>query len=128
VSLYVVFLDSLGKAVEPLHLSIPNGPNSPIFNSPDMAPDGRSVIFLAATQGTKAFDYDVFRFDLATNTLSKLTVNNGYATDLAISPDGKSAVVLRWTSRWGSNPNLSKVYLLNLNTKAVTPLPITGTR
>jgi Tol biopolymer transport system component len=93
-----------------------------------MAPDGRSVIFLAATQGTKAYDYDVFRLDLATITLSKLTANNGYATDLVISPDGNSAVVLRWTSRWGSLPNLSKVYLLNLNTKAVTALPITGTR
>jgi Tol biopolymer transport system component len=59
-----------------------------------MAPDGRSVIFLAATQGSKAFDYDVFRLDLATNTMSKLTANSGYATNLVISPDGNSAVFL----------------------------------
>jgi Tol biopolymer transport system component len=127
-SLYVVSLDALEKSVEPLRFRIPNGPDSPIYSSPNLAPDGRSIIFLAATQGTTAFDYDVFRLDLATNTLSKLTANNGYATDLVISPDGKSAVFLRWTSRWGSLPNLSKVYLLNLNTKAVTPFPITGTR
>jgi Tol biopolymer transport system component len=127
-SLYVVSLDAPDKSVEPLCFHIPNGPDSPIYVSPNMAPDGRSVIFLAATQGTKAYDYDVFRLDLATITLSKLTANNGYATDLVISPDGNSAVVLRWTSRWGSLPNLSKVYFLNLNTKAVTALPITGTR
>ena len=127
-SLYVVSLDALDKSVEPLRFRIPNGPNSPVYLSPNMAPDGRSVIFLAATNGAKAFDYDVFRIDLATNTLSKLTSNNGYATDLVISSDGNSAVVLRWTSRWGSLPNLSRLYLLNLNTKAIRPLPITGTR
>lgn len=127
-SLYVVSLDTPTKPAEPLLFRIPKGPDSPIYDSPTFAPDGRSIIFLAACQGTKAFDYDVFRLDLATNVLSKLTTDNGYATNLAISPDGNWAVLLRWTARWGSLPNLSKMYLLNLNTRAVTPLPITGTR
>jgi hypothetical protein len=126
-SLYVVSLDTPNKPADLLLFRIPKGPESPIYASPNFAPDGRSIIFLAASQGNKAFDYDVFRLDLATNVLSKLTTNNGYATDLAISPDGNWAVFLRWTARWGSLPNLSKMYLLNLNTRAVTPLPITGT-
>jgi Tol biopolymer transport system component len=116
------------KPGDPLVFRIPKALESPIYGSPTFAPDGRSVIFLAASQGTKAFDYDVFRLDLATKVLSQLTSNNGYATDLAISPDGKWAVFLRWTARWGSLPNLSQMYLLDLSTGAVTPLPITGTR
>ncbi len=126
-SLYVVSLDKPTKPAELLLFHIPKGPDSPIYASPTFAPDGHSIIFLAASHGTKAFDYDVFRLDLATNVLSKLTTNNGYATDLAISPDGNWAVFLRWTARWGSLPNLSKMYLLNLNTSAVKPLSITGT-
>jgi len=126
-SLYVVSLDTPSKPAELLVFRIPKGPDSPIYASPTFAPDGRSVIFLAASQGAKGFDYEVFRLDLATNVLSKLTTDNGYATNLAISPDGNWAVFLRWTARWGSLPNLSRMYLLNLNTRAVTPLPITGT-
>ncbi len=126
-SLYVVSLDRPIKPADLLLFRIPKGPDSPIYASPTFAPDGRSIMFLAASQGSKGFDYDIFRLDLATNVLSKLTTDNGYATDLAISPDGNWVVFLRWTARWGSLPNLSRMYLLNLNTRAITPLPITGT-
>ena len=126
-SLHVVSLDTPSKSGE-LLFRIPKGPDPPIYASPTFAPDGRSIIFMAASQGSKGFDYEIFRLDLSTHVLSKLTTNNGYATHLAISPDGNWAVFLRWTARWGRLPNLSKMYLLNLNTGAVTPLPITGTR
>ncbi len=127
-SLYVISLDKPTNPGDVLAFRIPNGPDSPIYGSPTFVPDGRSIVFLAASQGSKAFDYNVFRFDIATNVLSQLTTNNGYATDLAVSPDGNWAVFLRWTSRWGSLPNLSQMYLLNLNTRAITPLSITGRR
>jgi hypothetical protein len=66
----------------------------------------------AASQGDKAFDYDLYRLKLATNSVGKLTSANGYATDLCVSPDGTHEIFLRWTSGWGSLPNISKLYVL----------------
>ena len=83
---------------------------------------------MAASDGKKAFDYDVYRADLASNTVEKFTTANGYATNLSVSSDGKTAVFLRWTARWGSPPNLSKLYLLDMATKRVTALNVTGTQ
>ena len=126
-ALYVIPLNAPPQTPEPLLFQIPNGTTPRIYGSPSLAPDGKSVVFLAAAQGKKAFDYDAFRLDLGSNRITQLTTDNGYASDLAISPDGNWAVFLRWTSL-GSLPTLSRMYLLNLNTGAVAPLPITGTR
>jgi Tol biopolymer transport system component len=106
----------------------PNEPRSPVYSNASLAADGRSVYYLAASQGAKAFDYDVYRLDLGSNAVEKLTTANGYASDLRVSDDGKYAVLLRWTARWGSTPNITKMYLLELATKRVTALNITGTR
>jgi len=127
-ALYVIPLNAPPQTPEPLLFQIPNGATSRIYVSPSLAPDGKSVVFLAAVQGKKAFDYDAFRLDLESNRITQLTTDNGYASDLAISPDGNWAVFLRWTSRWGSLPTMSRMYLLNLHTGGVAPLPITGTR
>jgi Tol biopolymer transport system component len=81
---------------------------------------------MAASDGKKGFDYDVYRANLAGNDVEKFTSANGYATDLAVSADGKTAVFLKWTSRWGSLPNLSKLYALDMATKRATPLNVTG--
>jgi Tol biopolymer transport system component len=83
---------------------------------------------MVASDGKKGFDYDVYRADLSGNVVEKLTTNNGYATDLCVCSDGKIAVFLRWTSRWGSLPNLSKLYTLDVTTKRVTALNVTGTQ
>jgi Tol biopolymer transport system component len=108
---------------------IPHESSSPLYASASLSGDGRDVYFLAPTTvGGKAFDYDVYRLDLANNSVEKLTNSNGYATDLCVSADDRSAVYLRWTSRWGSLPNISKMYLLNLTTKSLAPLNVTGTQ
>ena len=114
-----------GTAIQP---TIPNGSRSPVISDVAFAADDRSIYFRAANDGKKGFDYDVYRADLSGGAAEKLTTANGYATDLCVSVDGKNAVFLRWTSRWGSLPNLSKLYTLELATKQVTALNVTGTQ
>jgi Tol biopolymer transport system component len=121
-------LDDQRKSATPIPLLIPNGARSPIISDVALASDGRSIYFMAASEGKKGFDYDVYRADLASNAVEKFTTANGYATDLAVSADGKTAVFLKWTSRWGSLPNLSKLYIFDLATKRATALNVTGTR
>jgi Tol biopolymer transport system component len=63
-------------------------------------PDGKSILFMAASDGKHGYDYDVYRLDLGTGTLERLTNGNGYATDLKVSADGNTAVFLKWHSDW----------------------------
>jgi Tol biopolymer transport system component len=114
-----------GTTIQPL---IPNGRPTPIISDVAVASDGRSIYFMAASDGKKAFDYDVYRAELASNAVEKFTTANGYATSLSVSSDGKTAVFLQWTARWGSTPNLSKLCVLDMATKRVTALNVTGTR
>ena len=121
----------LGKTTEPetvLQPHVPNEPRSPIYSNPSLDADGSTLYFLAASQGAKAFDYDVYRLDLAGGTVDRITTANGFASDLCVSADSRYAAFLRWTSKWGSTPNVSKMYLLDLTTKRMTALNITGTR
>lgn len=120
--------DDPSKGATAIPLLIPNGTRSPIISGVALASDGHSIYFMAASDGEKAFDYDVYRADLASNAVEKFTTANGYATDLAVSADGKTAVFLKWTSRWGSLPNLSKLYILDMATKRATALNVTGAR
>lgn len=109
--------------IQPL---IPNGLRTPECSSVTLASDGRSIYFMAASDGKKGFDYDVYQSDFETNTLVKFTAANGYATNLSVSSDGKTAAFLRWTSRWGASPNLAKLYTLDLATRRLTALNVTG--
>lgn len=121
-------LDDPSKSATAIPLLIPNGARSPIISDVALASDGHSIYFMAASNGEKAFNYDVYRADLGSNAVEKITTANGYATDLAVSADGKTAVFLKWTSRWGSLPNLSRLYTLDLATKRVSALNVTGTK
>jgi Tol biopolymer transport system component len=121
-------LDDPSKGATAIQPLVPKGARSPIISDVELSSDGRSIYFMAASDGGKAFDYDVYRADLASNALEKFTTGNGYATELSVSADGKTAVFLKWTSRWGSLPNLSKLYILDLATKRATPLNVTGAR
>jgi Tol biopolymer transport system component len=107
---------------------VPNEPTHPIYAGAVLTPDGDSVLFLAASEGAKVFDYDVYRFDLTTKKVVKLTSANGYATNLCLSPDGRQALFLRWSSKYGKLPTVSHMYQLELETKRLTALPITGTQ
>ena len=89
-------------------------------------PDGKRVLFMAASDGKHGYDYDVYSVDLATGSLDRLTNGNGYATDLKVSADGNTAVFLKWQSDRHGTPAKSEVYLLDVQSHKVTPLKITG--
>lgn len=121
-------LDHPGKPIQSLQPHVPKeaDPKNPILNFPNYMPDGKSILFMAASDGKHGYDYDVYRLDLTTGSLDRLTNGNGYATDLKVSADGKTAVFLKWRSDWHRTPVNSEPYLLDVQTHKVTPLRITG--
>lgn len=126
----IYLLDSPSKPKSLLQPHVPKEPRSPIFSSALFAPDGQSILFMAASEGSRgaAFDYDVYRMELRGGSVTKLTSANGYATGLCVSPDGKKALFMKWTSDEHRTPIASKLYLLDLETRQVSPLPISGRR
>jgi Tol biopolymer transport system component len=106
-----------------------NAPGSPVYGSAALSPDGESVIFMAASEGgVQGFDYDVYRLALRNGAIERLTTHNGYATNLSVSDDGKTAVFLRWSSSYGRTPAFSTAYLLDVTSKRISALPISGSR
>ena len=97
-----------------------------IYAFPNYLPDGKSILFMAASEGKHGFDYDVYRTDLATGTVERLTNGNGYATDLIVSANGKTAVFLKWRTDSHATPVANELCLLDLQSRALTPLKITG--
>jgi hypothetical protein len=51
--------------------------------------------------------------EFATGSLEKLTSDNGYATGLHISADGKTAMFLNWKLDWHKTPVASDFYSLD---------------
>jgi Tol biopolymer transport system component len=95
-------------------------PAQTVFNDPIVLPDGKNLLFLAATTGPSgAYDYDLYRMDLQTQEIEKLTTANGYSYNLRVSPDGKRAVF----AKGGKEP---EIVLLDLETHKLTPLKVTG--
>jgi len=97
---------------------------NPIFNCPNFMPDGKSILFMAASDGRHGYDYDVYRLDLATGALERLTKGNGYATDLRVFADGKTAVFLKWRSDWHATPVTNDLCLLGIQSRNVIPLKV----
>jgi Tol biopolymer transport system component len=93
----------------------------PIFAYPNYLPD-RNILFMAADSRVS---YDVYRFNPDTGVIEKLTNQNGYATELKVSADGKTAAFLKWhrTRRDVADP---EPYLLDLETRKLAPLKISG--
>jgi Tol biopolymer transport system component len=98
----------------------------PILAYPNYMPDGKSILFMAASSGKRGFDYDVYRVDIGTGSLERLTDGNGYATDLKVSADGKTAIFLKWRLDWHKTPIESDVYVLDVRNHALTLLKING--
>lgn len=121
-------LDHAGQQTLSLRPHVPKEADhkNPIFNCPNYMPDGKSILFMAASNGKHGFDYDVYRVDLGTGSLERLTNGNGYATSLSVSSDGKTAVFLKWRSDWHSTPVKSELYLLDIESHKLTPLRISG--
>lgn len=98
----------------------PGVPNRPQGGSIDRRavwlPDGKSFLFSAATEppGGGNFDYNVYRFTIASGTIEKLTQFSGLLNGFSVSADGKKAVILR-----------QGVYsILDLSTKQLTPVKL----
>lgn len=121
-------LDRPGKPIQLLQPHVPKEADhkNPILNFPNYMPDEKSILFMAASNGKHGYDYDVYRVDLATGSLDRLTNGNSYATDLKVSGDGKTAVFLKWRFDWHGTPIQSEPYLLDVQTHKVRPLRITG--
>jgi Tol biopolymer transport system component len=100
---------------------------NPIMAYPNFVPDG-SVLFMAASNGKHGYDYDIYRVTVRTGTLEKLTNGNGYATDLKVSADGRTAAFLKWRKNWSGDLVSSQVYLLDLQSRETKPLNISGLR
>ncbi len=105
------------SAARSLRPSVPNGPpGDPIDYGAVWLPDGKSFLFSAATEppGGGNFDYNIYRFTIASGTTEKLTQFSGMLDGFNVSADGKKAVILR-----------QGVYsILDLGTKQLTPVKL----
>jgi Tol biopolymer transport system component len=118
---------SIAHPGDPLQTFQPHVPNevsnkNPIFNCPNYLPDG-SILFMAAD---KRFNYDVYRVNPATGAIEKLTNENGYATNLQVSADGKTAVFLKWKRKRFEVTDESELYILDVESHKLTPVAING--
>lgn len=100
--------------------------SGPKFVDPVLLPDGENILFLAAaTEPSGPFDYEVFRMNLQTQEIVKLTNRNGYAYSLRVSSNGKTAAFVR--QEWhDGQPGNSAIFLLDLASGRVSPFRITG--
>ena len=116
-------ITSPGPSVRTFRPHVPNeiSRKHPIFAYPNYLPDG-SILFMAAN---KRVDYDVYRLNPDTEAIEKLTNQNGYATELKVSADGKIAAFLKWHRNWKGVTD-PEPYLLDLQSHTLTPLVVTG--
>lgn len=106
---------------------VPKGSrNDPIYVDPQYLPDGKSILFMAASGGKSGYDYDVYRLELSSGNLERLTSGNGFANDLCVFPNGKTAVFQKWHSDWHRTPVKGELYLLDLQSHSVTPFKVSG--
>jgi len=106
----------------PVHSATENG-GKELANA-QYARDGGSIFFMAASTGADGFDYDVYKMNLKTEALDRLTTKNGYSTELKVSPDGTFAVLEKWSKNWRSQPVRPALYILNLETRELRKLKI----
>jgi len=106
---------------------LPRGSSrDPIYVDPQFSPDGKSIVFMAASDGKSGYDYDIYRMELATGTLERLTVGNGFANNLCVFPDGKTVMFQKWHSDWRGTSVDGELYLLDLQTRKVTLFKVSG--
>jgi Tol biopolymer transport system component len=117
-----------GQTARTFQPHVPNEDDhkNPSLDYPHYMPDG-SILFMAASNGRRGYDYDIYELNVQSGALERLTQGNGYATDLAVSADGKTAAFLKWRKNWfedltGSN----QVYLLEVQSHKLSPLKISG--
>jgi Tol biopolymer transport system component len=120
-------LDYPEKPQRILRLHLPGKrPLNQNFASPNYMPDGKRILFMAATGGKREDDYDVYLLDLKTEAIERLTEGNGYAGGLTLLPDGNTAAFLKWREDKHGTIVGTDVYSLDLQTHKLTSLRVTG--
>jgi Tol biopolymer transport system component len=89
-------------------------------------PDGKRILFMAATGGKREDDYDVYTLDLETGAIERLTDGTGYAGGPTLFPAGETAAFLKWREDKHRTIVGTDVYLLDLQNRSLTPLRVTG--
>ena len=97
-------------------------PGGPIFADVGYVPDGKGIIFQAASNGSPYFNYDIYRVTLPNGEVENLTQGIGYATGVRLSPDGKTALFLKGNVEQKTN----QLYTLDLATRKLLPLKLSG--
>lgn len=72
------------------------------------------MLFSFPLEGTDGYDCDIYMMNLTTEALDELTTRNGYSTGARVSPDGRSAIFLKWSKNWRGMPVRPAFYSLNL--------------
>jgi hypothetical protein len=106
---------------------IPNGPLQPEIEHMYLVAGQPRIIFMAASQGEKGFDYDLYRLEIGSQEVEKLTATKHYATDFVLSSNGQKAAYIVWMgSSWlNAQPLKPSLQILDIQTRAasVTELP-----
>ena len=106
---------------------IPNGTKNAIIAGSYFTPDGKSIMFMAASEGAKGYDYDIYLLDVATAKVEKLTNTKSYSSDFTLSNNGQYATYLTWgSSRLNKVPINPSLHILNTQTRLVSNVTITG--
>jgi Tol biopolymer transport system component len=106
---------------------IPNGPDHLQIAGAFFTPDDKGIVFMAASQGAKHYDYDVYRLEIATGSLEKLTATKGYASDFRISRNGETGAFFTWSlSGLNSVPINPSLQIINTKTRAISTVSISG--
>lgn len=99
-----IFLAPLGVDGNALKLGAPiNISNSPGYdNQPSFTPDGRTILFTSARNApatsegsTRPPATDIYRFDIATSTVHRLTATPEGEYSPTVTPDGRGMSVIR---------------------------------
>jgi len=119
IVLYSVKESSKAKAVLQPTL---NGKKAEAYSEVVFSPDGKSIFFTAAFNRSGKYNYNIYRFDLGTQSVEPLTTDKGHDGQLAASPDGQRVVFVHDESQ----RDTTAIFLLDLNTHKLTPVTITG--
>jgi Tol biopolymer transport system component len=95
-----------------------------ILVGPQYSHDGTRVYFMAASDGSEGFDYDIYRMDSTGDNVERLTKGNGYATGARVSPDGKSVLFFKWKSDWHRTPVENSLYALDVSSRQIRKLDL----
>jgi hypothetical protein len=87
------------------------------LRSPTFSPDGREVVFAALSESGRQ---DLYRFDLDTETLRRLTSDFYWDDDPEWSPDGRTLAFVSDRTPWGMAGS-TNIFLLDLETGELTP-------